>query len=209
MVQILCLAPDGSPSEWLSVDQAAHYVAKDSVSWSLGETCFTMRGGHNVLTGRQSTLELKPIICVRSPKFVAQPHKSPPFSRDALIFRDRCICAYCGQRFKERELTLDHVLPDARGGLTNWMNLVAACKACNNRKDCRTPEEAKMPLLFVPYVPNLYEKFILANRVILADLHSDERSEDIPDHIVTQSDFLLARVSQNSRLRTPKARVLS
>jgi hypothetical protein len=184
MVQILCLASDGSPAEWLTVDKAAYYVAKDAVSWALGETCFTMRGGNNAITGLQSTLELKPIICVKSPKFIARPHKAPPFSRDALILRDRCTCAYCGQQFRERDLTLDHVFPDARGGLTNWMNLVAACKVCNNRKDCRTPEEAKMPLLFVPYVPNLYEKFILANRVILADQH----------------EFLLNRVSKNSRL---------
>lgn len=184
MVQILCLSSDGSPSEWLTVGRASKYVAKGAVVWDLGETCLTVRGGANAITGQQSTLELKPIICVRSPKFVARPHKAPSFSRDALILRDRCLCAYCGRKFKERELTLDHVFPDARGGPTNWMNLVAACKSCNNRKKCRTPEEAKMPLLFVPYVPNLYEKFILANRVILAD----------------QLEFLSSRISKNSRL---------
>lgn len=184
MVQILALSVDGSPQEWLTPDKAAYYLAREAVAWDLGETCMTLRGGTNALTGMQSTLELKPIICIKSSRFVQHPHKSPRFSRDALMRRDRCMCAYCGQLFRERDLTLDHVMPESRGGKTSWMNLVAACGPCNNRKDCRTPEEARMPLLYVPYVPNLYEEFILSNRVILAD----------------QFEFLVARVSKNSRL---------
>jgi hypothetical protein len=48
------------------------------------------------------------------------------------------------------ELTLDHVFPRSRGGLSSWENLVAACKSCNRRKADRTPEEAEMPLLRRP-----------------------------------------------------------
>jgi 5-methylcytosine-specific restriction endonuclease McrA len=50
------------------------------------------------------------------------------------------------------------------------MNLVTACKVCNNRKADRTPEAAGMKLHYVPYVPNRYEAFILSIRMILADL---------------------------------------
>lgn len=183
-MQVLSLDASGAPSEWLDLDKAAYYVAKGLVAWDLGETCKVLRGGTNALTGLQSTLEIKPIISVRTPRHVARNHKSPAFSREVLLRRDRCMCAYCGQVFRERDLTLDHITPESRGGATSWMNLVAACRACNCRKDNRTPEEARMPLLYVPYTPNLHEKFILANRVILAD----------------QAEFLLQSVPKHSRL---------
>jgi hypothetical protein len=49
------------------------------------------------------------------------------------------------------------------------MNVVTACRSCNHRKGNRTPEQAHMPLLYAPYVPSLWEDFILRNRRILAD----------------------------------------
>lgn len=184
MVQILALAASGAPSEWITPEQAASYVVKKLVAWELGDPVATLRGGINAKSGHQSLLELKPILCIRGPMNIARPHKSPPFSRDVLLRRDRCLCAYCGQVFKERDLTLDHVTPESRGGETDYKNLVAACRPCNNRKDNRTPEEARMPLLYVPYTPNLHEKFILANRTILAD----------------QYEFLMQSVPRHSRL---------
>ena len=51
-------------------------------------------------------------------------------------------------------LTVDHIIPKARGGEDTWENLTAACVSCNNRKGHRTPEEAKMPLLHKPLRPN-------------------------------------------------------
>jgi 5-methylcytosine-specific restriction endonuclease McrA len=50
-------------------------------------------------------------------------------------------------------ITVDHVMPECRGGPTTWLNCVAACKACNNRKDQCTPEEAGMKLLKKPSHP--------------------------------------------------------
>jgi 5-methylcytosine-specific restriction endonuclease McrA len=64
------------------------------------------------------------------------------------------------------------------------MNVVTACRGCNVRKANRTPEEAKMPLIYAPYVPNRFEGFILRNRRILTD----------------QMQFLLASVPRHSRL---------
>src|SRR3546814_5368592 len=60
-------------------------------------------------------------------------------------------------------------MPASRGGASIWENCVTACRSCNQRKDDRTPEEANMRLLAVPYIPNLAEYLILSNRRILAD----------------------------------------
>jgi 5-methylcytosine-specific restriction endonuclease McrA len=51
------------------------------------------------------------------------------------------LCAYCGQKFLPRELTMDHVVPVARGGRSVRGNLLPSCKACNNRKKLLTPAE--------------------------------------------------------------------
>ncbi len=53
----------------------------------------------------------------------------------------RGVCAYCGDSFAPRELTMDHVVPVARGGRSVRGNVVAACKDCNNRKKLMTPAE--------------------------------------------------------------------
>lgn len=60
---------------------------------------------------------------------------------DLRAMRDTCdgICAYCLQRCDA--LSIDHVVPLARGGTHSIDNLVHACLACNSRKWARTPLE--------------------------------------------------------------------
>ena len=77
-------------------------------------------------------------------------------------------------------------MPVSQGGRDIWMNVVTACRHCNQRKSGRTPEQAGMELLYAPYVPNKAEYLILCNRNILAD----------------QMDFLAQHVSAHSRLKT-------
>ena len=76
---------------------------------------------------------------------------------------------YCGQQHLRSELTRDHVVPLSRGGRDVWENVVCACLACNVRKGNRTPQQAGMPLLAVPFRPSWVEHLILRNRHILAD----------------------------------------
>jgi len=59
-----------------------------------------------------------------------------------ILMRDGSSCRYCGKRLGVTELTLDHVLPRSRGGVSNLRNLVACCKSCNAFKADRTPAEA-------------------------------------------------------------------
>lgn len=56
------------------------------------------------------------------------------------LFR-RGICHYCGKKFPESELTLDHIVPVARGGRSTRGNLVVACRPCNQAKKYLTPAE--------------------------------------------------------------------
>lgn len=74
---------------------------------------------------------------------------APRFTREGMLKRDNYTCRYC-RGFGD---TMDHVVPESRGGETSWLNCVTACWSCNNMKDDRTPEEAGMRLLWEIYEP--------------------------------------------------------
>ena len=106
----------------------------------------------------------------------------PPLNNRELFHRDRQICSYCADLFPSAKLTRDHIKPFSKGGKDTWMNVVTACRACNQKKGNRTPEEAHMQLLYAPYIPNRAEFLILANRRILAD-----QMEFLAQHVPAQS----------------------
>ena len=62
------------------------------------------------------------------------PHQTRALSRKNILLRDRNCCQYCQVILTAGELTLDHVIPRSRGGLSTWENLVACCHDCNRRK---------------------------------------------------------------------------
>ena len=62
------------------------------------------------------------------------PHQTRALSRKNILLRDRNTCQYCQLVLPAADLTLDHVIPRCRGGLSTWENLVACCRDCNRRK---------------------------------------------------------------------------
>lgn len=184
-MQVLLLTSQGRPSSWISWQDAVAYYAKGKVSFELGTEFMQVNGGRNK-DGLQSEILVSSIIGVRSPDKIHRPRRVPRNpSKPALLHRDRYLCAYCGSIFGKEKLEAEHILPRSRGGDRSWMNLVTACKRCNSHKDNRTPEEAGMSLLYLPYVPNEYEAMILAGRKILVD----------------QMEFLMAGIPAHSRLK--------
>ncbi len=101
-------------------------------------------------------------------------HNSPPkrardrdglrFSRQNVYLRDGHTCAYCGNKFGLSHLTLDHLVPIALGGKTNWNNIVTACKNCNSRKGSKTIEELGVRLSRVPQRPQYGPAVLFALR---------------------------------------------
>ena len=90
---------------------------------------------------------LQLLSCDRSPRTEVK------FSRHNIYSRDGSRCQYCGKRFATSDLSLDHVVPLSRGGVTNWENVVCACLRCNVRKGNKSPEEAGMALVRPPVRP--------------------------------------------------------
>lgn len=53
------------------------------------------------------------------------------------------ICYFCGGKFSPKELTMDHLVPLAKGGTSSKSNLVPACKECNTKKKTSLPFEVE------------------------------------------------------------------
>lgn len=51
------------------------------------------------------------------------------------------ICYHCQQRVHPSELTMDHLIPIARGGKSDKKNCVPSCKTCNTQKGVKTQFE--------------------------------------------------------------------
>lgn len=79
------------------------------------------------------------------------------YSKRNVTIRDNNTCQYCAKKLTTKTATIDHVMPKSRGGKNTWENTVVACYKCNNKKDCKTPDEAKMKLLKQPRAPKLLE----------------------------------------------------
>lgn len=177
-MKILKLDKRGLPREWVTVELAATLMAKEKVIWSLGDLNMIMLGGINNL-GQRSKLEIPSIIAVDGD--IKSSIGKISLSNETLFRRDCGRCMYCGQTFSHQILTRDHVIPRGQGGLDVWTNVVASCKRCNNHKACRTPEEAGMPLLAIPFEPNWFEFLFLQNRKILGD-QMDYLKNKFSDH---------------------------
>ncbi len=167
--RVLSLDAHGHILDWISWQDAACLYARDAVAWTLGEPCLLLHGGHNRLRDAQSLLALHPIVASRGHVRGQAQLPSPALTNTALFARDAHLCLYCGREFGRHQLTRDHVQPLSRGGRDVWENVISACIGCNSRKGGRTPQQAGMPLLAVPYRPSWVEHLILSNRHILAD----------------------------------------
>jgi 5-methylcytosine-specific restriction endonuclease McrA len=167
--RVLALDATGRILDWISWQDATCLYVRGAVAWTLGQPCLRIHGGWNRAAGGQSLIDLHPIVAARGHARLHSLDPAPALTNAALFARDSYLCMYCGQHFARHSLTRDHVLPLSRGGRDVWSNVVSACLPCNVRKGSRTPQQASMPLLAVPYRPSWVEHLILSNRNILAD----------------------------------------
>jgi hypothetical protein len=87
------------------------------------------------------------------------------FSRKNIFLRDDHRCQYCGNKFDYNLLTYDHVVPQSKWNFSNgsptvWTNIVTSCIECNRKKGNKTPREANMPLISLPFKPNKNSKYL-------------------------------------------------
>ena len=190
--QVLRLDISGMPLEWIDYRDAVRLYHTQQVAYACGSLLYRLRGGINAATGNRSVIDVNSIIATEGNTHVlgkVRNDYTPPLNNQTLFKRDGYLCMYCGEHFSSSVLSRDHVTPLTLGGLDIWTNVVSACRRCNNHKAGRTPEQAKMKLLAVPFTPSFAEYIYLKGRRVLTD----------------QMEYLLAHIPRRSPLR---ARIL-
>jgi 5-methylcytosine-specific restriction endonuclease McrA len=84
-------------------------------------------------------------------------NKKIPFSKINIFVRDDYKCQYCGKELNSRNATVDHILPQARGGKNSYTNCVCSCKTCNQWKADKMLSETNMQLFKNPLHPTFME----------------------------------------------------
>ena len=192
--QVLRTDISGMPLEWVGYQDAVRLYHLGQVAYTCGTLLYRVRGGICARTGLRSIIEVNSIIATQGHNHALSRHGEryvPPLNNPALFKRDSRLCLYCGETYRSRDLSRDHVTPISQGGQDTWSNVVTACRRCNNYKAGRTPEQAGMQLLAVPFVPTHAEYIYLQGRKVLAD----------------QMEFLRAHFPRSSPLRARLAQI--
>lgn len=185
--QVLRTDVSGMPLEWIDYRDAVRLYHTEQVAYTCGTPIFSVHGGICARTGNRSVIEVNSIIATTGHQLghaAKRYNYVPPLNNKTLFRRDANVCMYCGIHFMTRDLTRDHITPVSQKGKDVWQNVVAACRRCNNHKGGKTPDQAGMQLLAVPFVPTFAEYIYLKGRRVLAD----------------QMQFLLAHFPRRSPL---------
>ena len=185
--QILRTDVAGMPLDWIDYREAVRLHFLGQVAYVCGSRLYRIHGGINALTQRQSLIDVNSIIATHGTAKSLSRNRDkyvPPLNNRTLFKRDGNLCLYCAMRFPTRDLTRDHITPISQGGLDSWNNVATACRRCNNYKGGRTPEQAAMELVAVPFTPTYAEYIYLKGRRVLAD----------------QMQYLLAHIPRSSPL---------
>lgn len=157
----LILNKDGSPLSIIPLSAVKWQVAIRLLS--LGKVKVLKEYDDWVVRSQKLTMKVPSIvICTEYAKW----NKRIKYSRTNVYLRDDFTCqlqitSKCKEnhgKVKADDLTLDHVVPRSKGGLTNWMNVSTSCKLCNGEKG---NDQSILPKK-MPYKPSYYE--ILAKR---------------------------------------------
>lgn len=159
--RVLQLNKTWAPMHTVPLEKALHMVFNDRAKIVDPENYQAMTWedwsklkplGDEGIKGAKMVFRIPEVIVLNDYDKLPQPAMT--FSRRRLFRRDGYKCMYCGCKPGSEELTIDHVLPRAQGGGTNWENCVLCCVKCNAYKANRTPEQAKMVLLSKPCKPS-------------------------------------------------------
>jgi 5-methylcytosine-specific restriction endonuclease McrA len=106
--------------------------------------------------GRHGVLEVKIPSVIRLKNTTANLKKLGmvrPFSRNTMYDEYKGKCCYCGTQMSRSEMTIEHIIPSSKGGLSDWKNCLPCCLRCNGTKGDKTYQEVGFKLQYKPRIP--------------------------------------------------------
>jgi 5-methylcytosine-specific restriction endonuclease McrA len=129
--------------------------AKRAVVLMLQDKATALDLSEATFRSEKNTIQLPYVVLLKKYHKVGR-SRPAPWTRHGVLVRDGWRCAYCG----EHATTIDHVLPQSRGGKNTYENTVACCLRCNNRKGDQKLETLGWHLSFTPAAPSVFALMI-------------------------------------------------
>ena len=148
MSDVLVLNADAQPISYLPLSAVQW---KEAITYMWLDKC-TVLDWYDDWVVRSNSWETRVPSVIILKEFMRR-RRTPRFSKANLYIRDLYTCQYCNTPYTKANLTLDHVLPLSKGGKTNWLNIVAACRSCNSIKGNKTNIKPNKQ----PYQPDYYD----------------------------------------------------
>lgn len=144
-----------------------HLVPLSTISWQEAicliyqQKATAIEYYDEVVSSPTTEMKVPSVVVLKGYKYFKKHAKLNKFN---IKLRDKFICQYCGETHSHRSLTIDHVYPKSKGGKSEWSNLVAACKPCNQAKK----DHKGMQPIHAPYRPTYFDlaKKLLAHERI-------------------------------------------
>lgn len=141
---VLLLSAEYQPISLISVKKAIRLIVKQKVDVVKSTT---IRAHKDLFIPR----------AVRLLKSISHLYKREiPWNKGNVFVRDNYTCTYCGTKLHSRNATVDHIVPQSKGGKNSWMNTITSCKKCNNSKGDKYLHETKLVMHKQPFVPSLW-----------------------------------------------------
>jgi len=151
----------------------ADYSYLNTVKWKKALTLVVkgkvsvVKYSKNIIVSASGMVMKIPLV-MKLIKFIRTVYRTRvPFSKKNVMIRDGMKCVYCGT--KNTRLTIDHIIPKAKGGKSTFENTVAACKPCNNKKGSKLCSEVKMYPNTKIYSPTISEFLMIKMKVLGVD----------------------------------------
>lgn len=133
------------------------YILHDMYGWM---SLLLEKGDEGIGMANRADIRIPEVIVLK--KYDKFPEREVKLTRRNIMVRDKFTCQYYGKVITAKDATIDHVIPQSRGGKTIWDNVVLSSKEANRKKADRTPQEAGMLLRKRPSKPQwspMYSRF--------------------------------------------------
>ena len=158
-MEVVLLNADYSYLNTIKWKKSLTLLAKDKVS--------VLKYSKRVIKSASGMIIKIPAV-LRLIKFIRTVYRTRvPFSKKNVMIRDGMKCVYCG--VSNVRLTIDHIVPKAKGGKSTFENTVAACKPCNNKKGSKSCSESRMYPKTNVHSPTISEFLMIKMKVLGID----------------------------------------
>jgi 5-methylcytosine-specific restriction endonuclease McrA len=133
----------------ITFDKDGNYIELNFYEWAGRQTW-----PENQEFISSATMKLAVPRVIRYMNYGKIPKTTLKLTRKNIYTRDNHTCYICGEKFSEKDLSIDHIIPISREGKNTWENLITCCLNCNWKKGNQLLHEMGIKPKFTAHKPS-------------------------------------------------------